>query len=344
MGYHAPGHTGRGYPVANLSLSLAFHPNPRSLPVLDGTVKPEGIELHSSHVGPAELFHRQLTHQEFDVSEMSISSLLIILSQGDTNWVALPIFTTRTFFGTGAYVNVSSGIDKPGDMKGKRIGVHEYQQTAALWARGFFEHEYGVAPSDVEWVMERTPELSHGGATGFTPPPGVKLEYMPEEKNLGQMVADGELDATHFYFWGGGINRSLIDLSRTDTVRTLFPNPGEESARYFSKTGVFPFNHTVILRRSIYEEHPWVARNLFETFEAAKQHAYAHTAEATQPWAAAGLLSPDARKGLAQDLFPYGLSANRKVVELAMQYSNEQGLTSRVMTPEEVFASTLLDT
>ena len=148
--------------TAKPTFSLAFAPNPRSRPIMDGVVQAEGIELIPTASPPPETFHRQLTHQEFDVSEMSLSSLAIITAQGNRDWVTLPIFSTRTFFGIGALVRTDAGIDSPADLKGKRVGVNEYQQTAALWARGFFQHEYGVADTDVEWWMERTPELSHG--------------------------------------------------------------------------------------------------------------------------------------------------------------------------------------
>ncbi|MCH7482883.1 MAG: hypothetical protein IIC31_08670 [Chloroflexi bacterium] len=327
-----------------LSLSLAFGPNPRSQPILDGTVAPEGIELACSEVGAGELFHRQLTHQEFDVSEMSISSLLLITAQGNSPWVAIPIFSTRTFYGTQAIVRRGAGIEKPSDLKGKRVGVNEYQQTAALWARGFFQHEHGIAPTDVEWFMERTEEYSHQGATGFQPPPGVRLNHIPAASSMAQMMLDGELDAIYHYFWGGGgMNRSSVDLFVHDDMRMLFPDPEAEGARYYRKTGVFPFNHTVILRRSIYEQHPWVARNLLEAFETAKQRSYAAARALNQPYLATGLLPPEARAASATDLFPYGLAANREVVELAARYSHEQGLTPREVAVEEVFAPTLLD-
>ena len=329
---------------SKLSLSLAFGPNPRSQPILDGTVQPEGIELACSAVGAGELFHRQLTHQEFDVSEMSISSLLIVTAQGNSPWIAIPIFTTRTFFGTQAIVRRNAGIEQPSDLKGKRVGVNEYQQTAALWARGFFQHEYGVAPTDVEWFMERTEEHSHQGATGFQPPPGVHLSHIPAASSMARMMVEGELDAIYHYFWGGGgMNRSTVDLFHHDDMRMLFPDPEAEGARYYGKTGVFPFNHTVIVRLSIYEQHPWIARNLLEAFEKAKQHSYAAARQLNQPYLATGLLPAESRAATGTDLFPYGLAANREVVELAMQYSHEQGLTPRVLGADEVFAPTLLD-
>ena len=330
--------------MANLQLSLAFSPNPRSRNILDGNVKAEGIDLYCSRIGPGELFHRQLTHQEFDVSEMSISSLLMIMSKGNKDWIALPVFTTRHFFGTQAIVRDAAGIETPDQMKGKRVGVNEYQQTAALWSRGFFHHEYGVKAQDVEWWMERTPEYSHAGAVGFEAPPGVTLKFIPPESSMGDMMMNGELDAIQHYFWGGdGINRSKIDLVKQPGFRYIFPDPAKEAARYFNKTGIFPFNHTVVVRRSIYEEHPWVARNLFESFEKSKEMHYKERAEAVQPWIETGVVDAGVKKGLGRDLFPYGMKANRMVVEKAMEFSTEQGLTPRVMTPEEVFAPELLD-
>ena len=328
----------------NLTLSLGFSTSPRSEPVLDGTVEPEGIHFVCSRLTPGELFKRQLAHQEFDVSEMSISSLLMITAQGDTNWVAVPIFATRTFFGTQAIARNGAGIDQPEQMKGKRVGVNEYQQTAALWSRGFFQHEYGIKSTDVEWFMERTPENSHLGATGFQPPPGVKLNFIPPATNMGEMMMAGKLDAIQHYFFGsGGLDRSMIDLTKQPEMHRIFPDPQAEAARYYKKTGIFPFNHTVIVRRSIYEEQPWVARNILDAFEKAKALTYARTREATQPWIDTGVVDPATGAGLDTDLFPYGLKANRKVIETVMEFSHEQGLTPRVLTPEEVYAPTILD-
>ena len=160
--------------------------------------------------------------------------------------------------------------------------------------------------------MERTPELSHGGATGFRAPPGVTLHYMDPAKgeNLGGMMANGELDAVYVYFTGSGINRSTLDLHAHEQVRTLFSSPLAESARYYAKTGIYPINHVVIMRRSLYEQHPWAARNLYDAFVKAKDLWAARTLEQAQPFIDAGLLPPEARAALSTDLFPYGVAAN----------------------------------
>src|SRR5579883_855890 len=179
----------------NLALSIGITSNPRTWPIIDGTVKPDGVDLIPTVLHPSELFWRQLHFAEFAISEMSCSSFMIAIARGDTRFVGLPIFTTRRFFHTGILVRKSAGIATPADLKGKRVGVPEYQQTAALWARGVLQHEFGVRDRDVEWWMERVPELSHGGATGFKPPPGVTVKQIPLEKNIGAMLIAGELDA-----------------------------------------------------------------------------------------------------------------------------------------------------
>jgi 4,5-dihydroxyphthalate decarboxylase len=175
----------------NLQLSLAISSNPRTWPILDGRVKPDGIDLVPTVLHPSEMFWRQLKFAEFDVSEMSFSSLIMAQAGGDERWTGLPVFTTRKFFHTGALVRRAAGINTPQDLKGKRVGVPEYQQTAALWGRGALQHEFGVAPSDMEFWMERVPSHSHRAAVGFTAPPGVTIHQIPAEKNIGSMMLSG---------------------------------------------------------------------------------------------------------------------------------------------------------
>jgi 4,5-dihydroxyphthalate decarboxylase len=251
-----------------LQLSLGIASNPRSWPILDGTVQPDGIDLISSVVFPSELFWRQLKFADFDVSEMSFSSLMMARSRGDDRWVGLPVFTTRRFFHTGILARRDSGINSPADLKGRRVGVPEYQQTAALWTRGILQHEFGVAPSDMEFWMERTPDISHAGATGFTPPPGVTIKQIPAEKNIGSMMLSGELEATLLYLREANlVDRSTADLWNHPDIKPVFPDPVVEGIRYFRKTGLYPINHGMVIKREIAEKHPWVVLNLFKAFE-----------------------------------------------------------------------------
>src|SRR5438132_746329 len=186
---------------SRLELSIALSDNERTRPLIEGRVMPQGIKLVPTMVHPSEMFWRQLRFAEFDVSEMSMSSLIISVSRGDTRWVAIPVFTMRKFFHTSIIVRTDSGITAPADLRGKRIGVPEYQQTWAIWARGILQHEFGVHARDIEWFMERNPDKSHGGATGFRAPPGVRVNQIPPASNIGEMLLRGELD--------GGVERTL---------------------------------------------------------------------------------------------------------------------------------------
>jgi 4,5-dihydroxyphthalate decarboxylase len=222
--------------------------------------------------------------------------------------------------------------------------VPEYQQTAALWSRGVLKHEFGVEPQDLEWWMERTEERSHGGATGFEPPPGIRFHRIPGNESIGTMLVDGKLDATLLYLTNNNlVDRSRITLEGNPEFRLLFPNPVAEGTRYYQKTGIFPINHGMVVRREIYEKHPWVALNIFNAFREAKERVAARARELVSTHLELGLLGPDAKKALAIDPYPYGVKSNQKVLETVAEYSYEQGLTPRVMKMDEIFAPSTLD-
>ncbi len=315
-----------------LTLSLALSDNERTRPIIQGRFQPQGVRLIPTAVHPSEMFWRQLKYADFDISEMSLSSLFIATARGDRRWVALPIYTSRMFFHTNILVRTDRGILKPEDLKGKRVGVPEYQQTAALWSRGILEHEFGVKARDIEWFMERGPDKSHGGATGFKPPEGVRLNQIPPSSNIGEMLSKGELDATLLYL----SNRNLVDRSTIDKEA--------ETRRYFAKTGIFPINHTVVIKRELYERHPWLALNLYHAFMAAKKDVERETAETMQAYFETGLVDVAGRSALqTADPKAYGMKASRKVIETISQYVHEQGLTDRRVAVEELFAPSTLD-
>jgi 4,5-dihydroxyphthalate decarboxylase len=327
-----------------LQLSLGITSNPRTWPILDGRVTPAGIDLVPSELQASELFWRQLKYAEFDVSEMSVSSLLIATAKGDTRWVGLPVFTTRFFFHTWALVRRAAGIASPIDLKGRRVGVPEYQQTAALWTRGVLQHEFGVAPKDMEFWMERRPEMSHGGATGFVPPPGVTLHYIPPEKNIGSMMLSGELDATLLYLANPNlVDRSTADLWHHPDIAPLFPDTVAEGVRFYRKTGLFPINHGMVIKREIAEKHPWTVLNVLKAFEQANEIANRERIEQARYHIDAGLLAREAEAALATPILRHGIKANRKVLETLAQYSHEQGLTPRQMRLDEVFAANAME-
>jgi 4,5-dihydroxyphthalate decarboxylase len=329
-----------------LELSIAMSANPRTWPVLDGRVKADGILWRTSTVAPSELFWRQLRFQDFDVSEMSLSSLMMVLAQGNRDWLGLPIFTTRRFFHTWILVRREAGIERPQDMKGKRVGVPEYQQTAALWARGVLQHEFGVAPSDMAFWMERLPAHSHAHAANFVAPQGVRINQIPPETNLGAMMLAGELDAALLYIRAGAgdlVDRSRADLAHHPAIAPLFRDTLAEGVRYFRKTGIFPINHGMVIRRKIAEKHPWAVLNIYKAFEEAHALAERERVQQAEYHVLTGALPPEAEAALARPAMRHGIAANRATLEAAAQYSHEQGLTPRRLELDEIFAAQLME-
>jgi 4,5-dihydroxyphthalate decarboxylase len=321
-----------------LELSIALSENENTRAILDGAIAPDGIKFYATPMHPSEMFWRQLKFGEFDVSEMSMSSMTIATSQGPTPWVMIPVFTTREFFHLRCLVRVASGIKEPADLKGKRVGVPEYQQTAALWSRGVLQHEFGVHPREVEWHMERTPDMSHGGATAFKPPEGVTVRQIPASTNIGEMLVKGELDATLLYLTHQNlVDRSRIDLSNDNRFRPLFDRKAE-AARYYRKTGIYQINHGMVIRRSILERYPWAALNIYNAFKEARSRVLRARDTALHHHYEPGLIGDDVRRTLASDTMAYGVKTNRKVLETVTQYVHEQGLSVRRVGLEELFA------
>jgi len=315
--------------------------NPRTWPIFDGRVKADGIDLLPSEVFPSELFWRQLKFGDFDLAEMSMSTLMMALAAGDQRFVGIPVFTTRKLFHTEILVRRAAKIEQPADLNGKRVGVPEYQQTAALWTRGALEHEFGVKARDMEWWMERVPTHSHRGAVGFEPPPGVTIKQVPAEKSLGSMMLSGEIDATvHYIRRTNLVDRSTADLAVHPEIRPLFADPVAEGVRYYRKTGLLPINHGMVLKREIAERHPWVVLNVLKAFERANELAERERLEHVRYHIDTGLASAES---LRTPLVKHGVKANRLVLETAAQYSQEQGLTPRRVKLEELFAPSALE-
>jgi 4,5-dihydroxyphthalate decarboxylase len=327
-----------------LELSAALGNHARARPLIDGSIEPQGIRLLGTTLGGSETFWRQLKFAEFDVSEMSMSSLLILVAHGHCPWVAIPVFTRMYHYTRGGLVRKDRGITTPSDLRGKRMGVPEYQQTAALWARGILKDHWGVEAGDIEWWMERPPEMSHGGATNFVPPPGIRLQYIPRDTDMGEMVLSGAIDGALLYQQSDNlVDRSRIDLRRHPDIRRLYPDPAAEARRHYTATGIYPINHTVVIRRSILDEYPWVARSLYRAFFEAKKRLGAEREAQLEPYFATGLFAERERAGLDVDPFAYGIAANRHVLETITRYSYDQGLTDRVIGLDELFHPSVLE-
>ena len=333
-------------PKLTLGFISAF--NERVEPLMNGTVKAEGIELIPTYSHPAETFWRQLKFGEFEVAEMSMSSFLIAKSQG-ADMVALPVFPSRRLFQTELSCNTDSGISKPEDLAGKKLGVAEYQQTAALWIRGILEHDFGVSQYNIHWYMERSEDMSHGGATGFKPPAGISFNRIAPNKSLVSTLLENELDIAHvaspFVLQANTLDRSSRIVGKNDwsKIRPLFPDRMTEGERFFKKHGFLPVNHTYIIRGDVYRKYPWAAFNLYSGFVKAKAFAREKLLQ-TIPSAlffGAEYLSMT-RRLIGDDPFPYGVKANQAMLDTITSYSHEQGLTPRRMKAEELFAEQTL--
>jgi 4,5-dihydroxyphthalate decarboxylase len=335
--------------VSLLRLSFGSGRNEHTQALIDGSVTAEGIDLIPTVLHPGELFLRQLRNQEFDVSEMSLSSLFIARSLG-LDLIAIPVFPSRRFFHTELDMNLAAGIAHPSELRGKRIGVGEYQQTAALWLRAVLDHDFGVSQYDVEWYMERGVEFSHGGVTGFEPPQGISLTRIPPDKSLATMLLSNELDAAFVRPNRRAAMTNLVERSQRIPVSgdwsAIVPAFGDgvaEGARFFREHGYIPINHTYVIRGAVLRQHPWIALNLCTAFLAAKLAAQKQRFEDIP----LGLVFrweylATTRSLLGDDPFPYGFDANRAVLDAMIGHSYEQGLIGEKFPPEELFAPSTL--
>lgn len=333
--------------MKDLTLSFAMTAYDYVLPLITGEVKPDGITLEYQGMPGLVpgVFYDQLKFSRYDVSEMSFSSFLRARPQG-WGYRILPVFHNRQFSYTRLVIRLGSGIrrDHPEDLRGKRIGTGDYQQTAALWTRGVLQHEFGLKPEDMIWYQERPEKHSHGGATGFTPPPGLEFHYATTD--FATMYLNGEIDATIGYGAGGAVDRArTVDISRNPEFPFLFTDPKAESIRYYTKNGIYPPHHTTAVRDSILQEHPWVAISLLNAFEEAKRIAQRRLA--SQPprllvFSATELA--EQREVFGEDTHPYGVRVNDAGIRMVQQISLEQGLTDRVQPYEEIFPEEILIT
>lgn len=335
--------------MAKLTLSFISAYNERVEPLMNGTVRAEGIELIPTYSHPAETFWRQLKFGEFEVAEMSMSSYLIARSQG-ADMIALPVFPSRRLFQTEISCHADSGITRPEDLAGKKLGVAEYQQTAALWIRGILEHDFGVSQYKIHWYMERSEEMSHGGATGFKPPAGISFNRIAPNKSLLSTLFDNELDAAHvaspFALQANTLDRSSRITGNGDwsKIRPLFPDRMAEGARFYQQHGFLPVNHTYIIRGDIYRKYPWAAFNLYSAFVKAKQNFNARLADSIP----SALFFGKEYLAMTQEIFgndpyPYGVKNNRAMLDTLINFSHEQGLIVKKPGVEDLFARSTLE-
>jgi 4,5-dihydroxyphthalate decarboxylase len=319
----------------SLRLTLACWDYDRTRALMDATVVPDGIELVYLNQPVEETFFRMMRYREYDCSEMSLSSYVASLNSDEPPFIAIPVFPSRFFRHSCIFVSARSGIRKPEELKGKRVGVPEYQMTAPVWIRGILSDDYGVKVTDVQHLSGGEEEPGRDEKLKLSLPKEIDLRPIGPEQTLSRMLADGELDALVT------ARAPSTFASRPHDVKRLFPNYVEVEKAYYRRTRIFPPMHTVVIRRDVYANNPWVAQSLAKAFTAAKAKAYAlygQTAAlpAMVPWLVAGI--EEARHEMGDDWWPYGLEPNRKALETFLRYHHEQGLSQRRFAPEELFA------
>jgi 4,5-dihydroxyphthalate decarboxylase len=325
--------------AAQLQLTLACGDYDRIRPLIDGTVKPEGVDLIYLPLSPEEIFWRMIRFKEFHVAEMSFSSYLIYRSKGMDDFIAIPVFPSRIFRHSSIYINTRSGIKKPSDLINKRMGVPEYQMTAAVWARGILQHEYGISPKHIVWF---TGGLEHPGREEKIPlslPSSIRISQIPPEKTLSQMLEKGEIDALI------GPRPPSSYRGKRGNVKRLFEDFEKEEIRYYQKNKIFPIMHTIVIRQDIDKSYPWVAETLYKAFCLAKEICFQKMAEAgtlkySLPWLISEIMKT--REIMGEDFWPYGIEKNLKVIKTLIQYLIEQGLIKKEMEIEEIFAKSTL--
>jgi 4,5-dihydroxyphthalate decarboxylase len=321
--------------VARLRLTLACGDYDRTRALEEGTVRPDGIELTYLRLPVEETFFRMSRHREFEVAELSLSTYALSLREDPPPFVALPVFPSRMFRHGCVYVHADAGIAAPEDLAGRTVGTPEFQLTAGVWIRGILADHHGVPVESVRHLVGGQERPGRPEKLALDLPERIRVERIPERATLSSMLLAGEIDA----LCTPRLPRPFVE--RDPRVRRLFPDVIAAERAWFAATGLFPIMHVVVVRRDVYQAHPWVAQSLTKAFGLAKAEAaerlYDSSALAFMlPWLTHQL--EEARELLGDDWWSYGLDANRSTLDTFLRYHHEQGLSARRLRPEELFA------
>ena len=322
--------------MARLKLSLACWDYDRTRALADGSVRAEGIDLVYLNLPVEETFFRMLRKREFDCAEMSLSSYTLSLQQKDPPFIAIPVFPSRFFRHSCIFVSARSGITRPDQLARKRIGVPEYQMTAAVWIRGVLADEFGVPPQSAQYLSGGLEEPGREEKLKLDLPAKFRVRPIGPKQTLARMLAEGEIDALH------SARTPTTLRTHPKAVRRLFADYVAVERDYYRRTRIFPIMHTVVIRRELYRKHPWIAWSLYKAFVAAQRKTYADLAEtaalkAMLPWLVVHV--EEARREMGVDWWSYGLAPNRHVLETFLRYHREQGLSKRRISADDLFAA-----
>jgi 4,5-dihydroxyphthalate decarboxylase len=328
--------------MAQLPVSVCFWNYDRTMPMADGRVQIEGCDAAFHIRRPEDAFHRAFYHAEYDITELSFSRFMARYAEDDVAYDVIPVFPSRAFRHGSLFVRSDRGIETPADLKGKTLGLLDFEMTAALVARGMLSDDYDVAPQDISWVVG--PVEDDGGhipqGASKSTREGVEISLAPEGRSLNALLADGHID---------GIIGLYEPTCMADgaPVKRLFADWRSTEQDYFRRTGIFPIMHTVAIRKTLLAENPWLARAVYKAFCDAKDIAIAElqvpqACKVTLPWVVAEYAATSDIMG--SDIWPYGFAANRGVIEAMIRWSQNDGLLARNLTADELFVPEMLET
>lgn len=320
--------------MSKLSLSIAMGDYDRTRPIHDGRVQIDGVDPTTMLLSPEEMFFRVFRHQAFDISEMSLSSYCVKLAQDDCPYVALPVFLSRAFRHSSVYIRTDKGIERPQDLRGKRIGIAEYQLTANVWARGILEDEYGVKPGEITWVRGGMDVPGRPEKIKVALPEDVHMEQAPQGATLDGLLRAGEIDG----FIGPRTIRAF-DEGHPQVAR-LFSDGITVAADHYKRTRLFPIMHVLGVRKTLADAHPWLPGALLKAFGQAKAMAETALADTsatkvTMPFVEDTLAT--ARQLIGPEIWTYGLPGNAHVLETFLDYHHRQGLSPRKLEVADLF-------
>ncbi|HWN51238.1 MAG TPA: ABC transporter substrate-binding protein [Xanthobacteraceae bacterium] len=326
--------------MVEVPITIACGNYDRTRPLMDGRVKVEGCTVTCLPLYPEEIFFRAFRYHEFDVSELSFSSYMRTVASGTSAYVAIPAFVSRIFRHSGIYIRRDAGIKTPADLRGKRIGLPEYQITAVVWMRGMLQHEYGVAPTEIHWRNGGLEEPGRGERTPLKPIPGLDLKPLGEKETLVGMLRDGELDAIFTARPPSSFLRGEPHIGR------LFPDTRAAEIAYFKKTGLFPIMHLIGIRKTLLAQYPWLATSVYKAFCEAKALAMIDLRDVNALMVALPFLEAETLDTMAimgNDFWRYGVHENKAEIDALTGYAHEQGLIDRKLAPEELFAPSMFE-
>jgi len=320
--------------MSKLQLSIAIGDYDRNRPLIDGAAQIDGVDPVIMTLTPEEMFFRAMRHEAFDVCELSLSSFVLRTARGDCPYVGIPAFLSRAFRHTSMIARTDRGIEKPQDLKGKRVGIPEWQLTANVWARALLEEDYGVKMSDIRWVRGGLEEAGRKEKVTIAAPAGVAIEDIGPDQTLNAMLMAGEIDA----FMGPRAPSSFTPSN--PHLRWVIADPTRAAMEYYKRTRIFPIMHIVGLRRSIADAHPWLPMALLKAFERSKQLALQGLADTSATKVTLPFIEEQLRgthSFMGDDFWSYGVPANRHVLESFVRHHHAQGISSRVVEVDELF-------